>query len=88
MCSNAHVDDGLPQPRRGELLVFDKLARGLVDHIVLPVPTARTFTAVTSHEAAHPRMQKRLTTFPHVSTPPRSAHPDNQAQKKNPSQRY
>jgi glycerol-3-phosphate dehydrogenase len=28
-------------PRRGELLVFDKLARGLVDHIVLPVPTAR-----------------------------------------------
>ena len=28
-------------PRRGELLVFDKLARRLVDHIVLPVPTAR-----------------------------------------------
>jgi glycerol-3-phosphate dehydrogenase len=28
-------------PRRGELLVFDKLARGLVDHIVLPVPSAR-----------------------------------------------
>ena len=28
-------------PRRGELLVFDKLARPLVDHIVLPVPTAR-----------------------------------------------
>jgi glycerol-3-phosphate dehydrogenase len=26
-------------PRRGELLVFDKLARGLVDTIVLPVPT-------------------------------------------------
>ena len=28
-------------PRRGELIVFDKLARGLVDHILLPVPTAR-----------------------------------------------
>jgi|1185.fasta_scaffold00813_3 glycerol-3-phosphate dehydrogenase len=28
-------------PRRGELLVFDKQARPLVDKIVLPVPTAR-----------------------------------------------
>jgi glycerol-3-phosphate dehydrogenase len=28
-------------PRRGELLVFDKLARPLVSKIVLPVPTAR-----------------------------------------------
>lgn len=28
-------------PRRGELLVFDKLARPLVDVIVLPVPTAK-----------------------------------------------
>jgi len=28
-------------PRRGELIVFDKLARELVEHIVLPVPTAR-----------------------------------------------
>ena len=28
-------------PRRGELIVFDKLARGLVSHILLPVPTAR-----------------------------------------------
>jgi glycerol-3-phosphate dehydrogenase len=28
-------------PRRGELLVFDKLARPLVDRIVLPVPTSR-----------------------------------------------
>lgn len=28
-------------PRRGELLVFDKLARSLVDHIVLPVPSSR-----------------------------------------------
>ena len=28
-------------PRRGELLVYDKLARQLVDTIVLPVPTAR-----------------------------------------------
>jgi glycerol-3-phosphate dehydrogenase len=28
-------------PRRGELIVYDKLARPLVDVIVLPVPTAR-----------------------------------------------
>ncbi|MFD3520185.1 NAD(P)/FAD-dependent oxidoreductase [Streptomyces sp. NPDC058653] len=27
-------------PRRGQLIVFDKLARGLVSHILLPVPTA------------------------------------------------
>jgi glycerol-3-phosphate dehydrogenase len=29
-------------PRRGELLVFDKLARPHVRHVVLPVPTARS----------------------------------------------
>ena len=29
-------------PRRGELIVFDKLARGLLRHIVLAVPTATT----------------------------------------------
>ena len=29
-------------PRRGELIVFDKLARPLVNHIVLPVPTTTT----------------------------------------------
>jgi glycerol-3-phosphate dehydrogenase len=29
-------------PRRGELIVFDKLARPLVRHIVLPVPTRTT----------------------------------------------
>src|SRR5215210_4158201 len=29
-------------PRRGELIVFDKLARALVEHIVLAVPTATT----------------------------------------------
>ncbi|MEU8825533.1 NAD(P)/FAD-dependent oxidoreductase [Streptomyces sp. NPDC048636] len=27
-------------PRRGQLIVFDKFARGLVNHILLPVPTA------------------------------------------------
>ena len=27
-------------PRRGELIVFDKLARPLVNHVLLPVPTA------------------------------------------------
>jgi glycerol-3-phosphate dehydrogenase len=30
------------RPRRGELIVFDKLARSLVRSILLPVPTART----------------------------------------------
>jgi len=29
-------------PRRGQLIVFDKLARPLLRHIVLPVPTARS----------------------------------------------
>ncbi len=29
-------------PRRGELIIFDKLARPLVNHILLPVPTAKT----------------------------------------------
>jgi glycerol-3-phosphate dehydrogenase len=29
-------------PRRGELIVFDKLSRPLVHHILLPVPTATT----------------------------------------------
>ena len=28
-------------PRRGELIVFDKLARSLISHILLPVPTSR-----------------------------------------------
>jgi glycerol-3-phosphate dehydrogenase len=30
------------RPRRGELIVFDKAARTLVRHIILPVPTATT----------------------------------------------
>lgn len=29
-------------PRRGELIVFDKLSRSLIDSIILPVPTSRT----------------------------------------------
>jgi glycerol-3-phosphate dehydrogenase len=29
-------------PRRGELIVFDKLSRSLVNHVLLPVPTATT----------------------------------------------
>jgi glycerol-3-phosphate dehydrogenase len=29
-------------PRRGELMVFDKLSRPLVDHVILAVPTATT----------------------------------------------
>jgi glycerol-3-phosphate dehydrogenase len=29
-------------PRRGELIVYDKLARPLVHHVILPVPTARS----------------------------------------------
>ena len=30
------------RPRRGELIVFDKLARPLLQHTILPVPTAKT----------------------------------------------
>jgi glycerol-3-phosphate dehydrogenase len=30
------------RPRRGELIVFDKLARGLVRNVILPVPTKTT----------------------------------------------
>jgi glycerol-3-phosphate dehydrogenase len=30
------------RPRRGELIVFDKLARGLANHVLLPVPTEKT----------------------------------------------
>jgi glycerol-3-phosphate dehydrogenase len=30
------------KPRRGELIVFDKLARGRIGHILLPVPSATT----------------------------------------------
>jgi glycerol-3-phosphate dehydrogenase len=33
-------DDFTVTPRRGQLLVFDKFARSLVRHILLPVPTA------------------------------------------------
>jgi glycerol-3-phosphate dehydrogenase len=29
-------------PRRGQLIVFDKLARTLVNHVLLPVPTSKT----------------------------------------------
>ena len=29
-------------PRRGELIIYDKLARPLVNHVLLPVPTATT----------------------------------------------
>lgn len=29
-------------PRRGELIIFDKFARSLVRHVILPVPTAKT----------------------------------------------
>ena len=30
------------RPRRGELIVYDKLASGLLRHVLLPVPTAKT----------------------------------------------
>jgi len=29
-------------PRRGELIVYDKFARSLINHVILPVPTAKT----------------------------------------------
>jgi glycerol-3-phosphate dehydrogenase len=35
-------EDFTVTPRRGELIVFDKFARSLVNHILLPVPTAFT----------------------------------------------
>ncbi len=35
-------DEFTVTPRRGELIVFDKLSRRLVRHIILPVPTAKT----------------------------------------------
>jgi glycerol-3-phosphate dehydrogenase len=35
-------DDFKVTPRRGELIVYDKLARRLVNHVLLPVPTAIT----------------------------------------------
>ncbi len=38
----AGLDGFTITPRRGELLVFDKLSRPLVSHILLPVPTATT----------------------------------------------
>lgn len=30
------------RPRRGELIIFDKVSRGLLSHVLLPVPTARS----------------------------------------------
>ncbi len=38
----AGLDGFTVKPRRGELIVFDKLARPLVSHILLAVPTATT----------------------------------------------
>ncbi len=38
----AGLDGFTVTPRRGELIVFDKLSRPLVNHILLPVPTAKT----------------------------------------------
>ena len=35
-------DDFTVTPRRGQLIVFDKLARPLVRHVLLPVPTGRS----------------------------------------------
>ena len=41
---NSHFgyEDFKVTPRRGELIVYDKLARPLVNHVLLPVPTAIT----------------------------------------------
>ena len=35
-------DEFTVTPRRGELIVFDKLSRSLVQHVILPVPTETT----------------------------------------------
>jgi len=37
-----HHQDFTVTPRRGELIVFDKLSRGLINTIILPVPNSRT----------------------------------------------
>ena len=39
---SAGYDGFTVQPRRGELIVFDKLSRPLLSHILLPIPTGRT----------------------------------------------
>ena len=41
---NAHfgLNSYTVRPRRGELIIFDKLARTLVNHVLLPVPTSTT----------------------------------------------
>ncbi|MBI5942850.1 MAG: FAD-dependent oxidoreductase [Chloroflexi bacterium] len=41
---NAHFghDQFTVTPRRGQLIVYDKLARPLVNHVLLPVPTSKT----------------------------------------------
>ncbi len=38
----AGLDGFTVTPRRGELIVFDKLSRPLVSHVLLPVPTGKT----------------------------------------------
>jgi len=38
----SHVEGFKVTPRRGELIIFDKLARTLVNHVLLPVPTSTT----------------------------------------------
>ncbi len=39
------------RPRRGELIVYDKLASGLLHHVLLPVPTAKTKGVLVSPTA-------------------------------------
>ena len=60
-------------PRRGELLVYDKLARALIDKIVLPVPTSRgkgSWSVPPSMATSCSVRQPRTST-----TAPRPAHP-------------
>jgi glycerol-3-phosphate dehydrogenase len=45
------VSDFTVTPRRGQLLVFDKAARRLLDHILLPVPTERSKGVLVSPTA-------------------------------------
>jgi glycerol-3-phosphate dehydrogenase len=39
------------RPRRGELIVYDKLASGLINHVLLPVPTTKTKGVLVSPTA-------------------------------------
>ena len=40
-------------PRRGQLIIYDKMARRLINHVLLPVPTAKTKGVLISPTVAN-----------------------------------